>query len=95
MTQTSERPGLPGPVAGPVAHHGADLAPDLEADLEALRVALAAHPFPTHQDDLLAVLIARHEPVRLAWRLSTLSRTRTYHSVAELIEDLRHGAGAA
>lgn len=82
MTQTSERPGLPGPV------------PDLETDIAALRVALAEHPFPTHQDDLLAQLIARHEPVRLACRLSSLSRTRTYHSLDEVCEDLRSAAAA-
>ncbi len=82
MTQTSERPGLPGPVS------------DVEADIGALRVALATHPFPTHQDDLLALLIAHHEPVRLACRLSSLSRTRTYHSFDELCEDLRRAAAA-
>ena len=80
MTQTSERPGPTGPSA------------DLEDDLATLRDVLATHPFPAQQDDLLAALIARHEPVRLAWRLSTLSRTRTYLSLDDLCADLRAGA---
>jgi hypothetical protein len=96
MTQTSNRPvraqrevRVPGPLDGPVANGSP---PDaLEQDLDDLRAALLAHPFPTQQDDLLAVLLGRREPVRLAWRLSRLSRTRTYHSIDEVFDDIRRG----
>lgn len=86
MTTTSDRTG---PTETPTS--GEPLRPDLvlEADLSALRVALADHPFPTHQDDLLALLVHRREPARLACRLSTLSRTRSYDSLDDLCAELR------
>ena len=45
----------------------------LDTDLTELRAALARHPFPTGQDDILALLVARHEPSRLLWRAAALS----------------------
>lgn len=94
MTQTSDRPMATGvPVAVPAAPDLAvgALDPTLEAELVELGVALAGHPFPTHQDDLLAALVAARLPARLACRLARLSRTRTYGSFDEVAADLRAG----
>ena len=41
---------------------------DLDRDLARLREVLARHHFPTRQDDVLALLVSRHEPSRLLWR---------------------------
>ena len=60
----------------------------LEADLAELRAVLARHPFPTSQDDILALLVARHEPSRLLWRAAALDRTRSYSSADEVCDDI-------
>ena len=65
----------------------------LDTDLTALRAALARHPFPTGQDDILALLVARHEPSRLLWRAAALSRSRRYHSADEVCEEISLAAG--
>ncbi|HYN68117.1 MAG TPA: hypothetical protein VES93_14620 [Ornithinibacter sp.] len=65
----------------------------LEADLAELRVVLARHAFPTSQDDILALLVARHEPSRLLWRAAVLSRTRVYHSMDEVCDEIADLAG--
>ena len=49
------------------------IASGLDTDLADLRAVLARHPFPTHQDDVLALLVARHEPARLLWRAAALA----------------------
>jgi hypothetical protein len=87
MTQTSDRP-----ATSSDADLRDDLRAGLEADLTALRGALAGHPFPTHQDDLLAHLVGRREPVRLAGRVASLSRTRSYASVDEVCDEVRRRA---
>lgn len=69
--------------------------PTLEADLADLRRALADHPFPAVQDDLIATCIARHEPTRLACRLSKIPRERTYASLDEVLLDVQAAALAA
>lgn len=89
MTQTSERPVTP---AMAPAVHAVPAVDDLEPDLAALRVVLADHPFPTHQDDLLAALVGRREPVRLARRLTALSRTRAYVSLDDVCDEVRRRA---
>ena len=107
MTQTSDRPArahamvpAPGspdaaaaviPTGGPSAVPAISPADDLERDLADLRVALATHPFPTHQDDLLAHLVGHREPIRLACRVSGLSRTRAYESLDEVCDAIRRG----
>ena len=65
---------------------------DLDADLADLRAVLARHPFPTGQDDVLALLAARHEPSRLLWRVAALDRTRAYYSADEVCDEI---AGSA
>ncbi|GGL45191.1 DUF2795 domain-containing protein [Phycicoccus endophyticus] len=67
---------------------GADPEATLAADLAGLRVALAEHPFPTRQDDLIAACIGRGVPARLCCRLSRLTRTREYASMAEVCADI-------
>jgi len=57
-------------------------------DLSELRAVLAHHRFPTSQDAMLALLVARHEPARMLWRLAALSRTREYHSVDEVCDEI-------
>lgn len=64
----------------------------LDADLAELRAVLARHPFPTTQDDILALLVARHEPSRMLWRVAALSRTRVYHSADAVCGDIAHVA---
>ena len=65
----------------------------LDTDLAELRVALSRHPFPTSQDDILALLVARGEPSRLLWRTAALSRSRDYQSVDEVCEEIALGVG--
>ena len=65
----------------------------LDTDLNALRAALARHPFPTGQDDILALLVARHEPSRLLWRAAALSRSRRFESADEVCEEIALAAG--
>lgn len=60
----------------------------LEQDLDDLRAALAGHPFPTRQDDLMAACLGRQAPVRLCSRLSTLSHATVYASLAEVLDDV-------
>ncbi|MBM6406128.1 DUF2795 domain-containing protein [Phycicoccus sp. CSK15P-2] len=73
------------------AEGGAD-DPTLRGDLAALCLALADHPFPTHQDELIAGCISRNDPSRLVRRLAGLSRTRTYDSVDAVLADVEAGA---
>jgi len=61
---------------------------ELEHDLAELRAALARHPFPTSQDDVLALLVARHEPSRLLWRAASLDRSRSYVSADEVCDEI-------
>ncbi len=60
----------------------------LDSDLAELRAVLARHRFPISQDDILALLVARHEPSRLLWRVAALSRTRAYLSVDEVCDEI-------
>jgi hypothetical protein len=64
----------------------------LEADLEELRAVLARNRFPISQDDILALLVARHEPSRLLWRAAALSRTRAYFSADEVCDEIARTA---
>jgi hypothetical protein len=65
----------------------------LDGDLADLRAVLAGHPFPTSQDDILALLVARHEPSRLLWRAAALSRARDYLSADEVCEEITLASG--
>jgi len=65
----------------------------LDTDLADLRAALARHPFPTSQDDILALLVVRREPSRLLWRAAALSRSRDYQSADEVCEEIALAAG--
>ncbi|QKE83053.1 hypothetical protein [Arthrobacter sp. NEB 688] len=58
--------------------------PQLAAQLEVLRAALADHPFPTHQDDLIASCLALGVPSRACCRLALLDRTLEYASLDEV-----------
>lgn len=49
---------------------------------------LAHHRFPTTQDDILALLVARHEPSRMLWRAAALTRTREYRSADEVCDEI-------
>ncbi|MBR7744294.1 hypothetical protein KC207_13450 [Phycicoccus sp. BSK3Z-2] len=69
-----------------------DADPRLADDLTDLRRALADHPFPTLQDDLIAACLSRGEPSRLACRLSRLSRTRVYTSLDEVCAEIELAA---
>ena len=66
----------------------------LDADLVGLRKALARHPFPTRQDDILALLVARHEPSRLLWRVAALAPSRAYPSADEVCAEIARSAGS-
>ena len=57
-------------------------------DLAELRAVLAHHRFPTTQDAILALLVARHEPSRMLWRVAALTRTREYHSVDQVCDEI-------
>jgi hypothetical protein len=61
---------------------------DLDRDLADLRVVLARHPFPTRQEDVLALLSGRQEPSRLLWRAASLDRARWYRSADEVCEGI-------
>ena len=61
---------------------------DLDTDLSRLRALLARHSFPASQDDILALLVARHQPSRLLWRAAALDRTRVYSSLDEVCDDI-------
>lgn len=63
---------------------GAGDDPLLAAHLAELRTALADHPFPTHQDDLIASCLALGTPARVCCRLSLLDRTHEYTSLDEV-----------
>jgi len=65
----------------------------VEADLSDLRLALAAHPFPSDQDHLIAGCVARRTPSRLLWRLACLSRTRTYLTLDDVCDEVCRAAG--
>ncbi len=67
---------------------------NLASDLTELRAVLARHPFPTTQDDVLALLVARHVASRLLWRAAALNRAREYHSVDEVCEEIAQFAGS-
>lgn len=60
----------------------------LDSDLADLRAELSRLPFPAAQDDVLAALVHRHAPSRLLWRAGSLSRTRRYHSVDDVCEEI-------
>ncbi len=60
--------------------------PTIEQDLAGLRTALASHPFPTRQDDLIAACLGRGEPARLCCRLSTLDHDAVYGSLDEVLD---------
>ncbi|KRE63473.1 DUF2795 domain-containing protein [Nostocoides sp. Soil756] len=64
----------------------------LAEDLVDLRRALLEHPFPASQDDLIAACIGRHEPTRLACRLSKLPRERRYETLDEVLADVATAA---
>ena len=61
---------------------------ELDRDLAALRAALARHPFPARQDDVLALLVARHAPSRLLWRAASMDRARWYRSADEICDEI-------
>ena len=61
---------------------------ELDRDLAALRAALARHPFPARQDDVLALLVARRAPSRLLWRAASTDRARWYRSADEVCDDI-------
>ena len=69
------------------------IASELDSDLADLRAVLARHSFPTRQDDVLSLLVARHEPARLLWRAAALSRTRVYRSVDEVCDEIAQSTG--
>ena len=60
----------------------------LERDVEDLRGALARLPFPALQDEVIAALVSRRAPSRLLWRVGSLSRTRLYRSLDEVLAEL-------
>lgn len=66
---------------------------DLDRDLAQLRGVLARHHFPTRQDDILALLVARHEPSRLLWRAAALDRSRDYRSADEVCDEIARSTG--
>jgi hypothetical protein len=66
----------------------------LDTDLARLRAVLARHSFPTSQDDILALLVARHEPSRLLWRAAALTRSRSYHSADEVCAEIARSASS-
>ncbi len=79
--------GARGDLSGPSAgSRGEALDPLLERDLADLRAALEGHPFPAQQDDLIAFLLGRQEPVRLCCRLSRLPHAAVYVSLDEVVE---------
>jgi hypothetical protein len=61
---------------------------DLDRDLARLREVLARHHFPTRQDDVLALLVSRHEPSRLLWRAGVLDRAQVYGSADEVCDEI-------
>ncbi len=61
---------------------------DLDRDLARLREVLARHHFPTRQDDVLALLVSRHEPSRLLWRAAALDRAQVYRSADEVCDEI-------
>ena len=65
---------------------------DLDMDLANLRAVLARHSFPTSQDDILALLVARHEPSRLLWLAAALTRSRAYQSADEVCAEIVRSA---
>ena len=66
-----------------------------ETDLADLRAALSRMTFPALQDEVLAALVARRAPMRLLWRVGSLSPTRLYRSPDEVCADIaRLRAGA-
>ena len=78
---------------GEPGHDGDDAADvALAGDLAELRAVLADHPFPTHQDDLIAACLVANQPARLCCRLSRLSRTHTYTSLDEVCADVASAA---
>ena len=65
---------------------------ELADDLAELRRVLVRLPLPTRQDDVLAALVRRGAPSRLLWRAANLSRTRRYHSLAQVCGDIASGS---
>jgi hypothetical protein len=57
----------------------------LGTDLRDLRAALAAHPFPARQDDLIAACLGQGAPARLCCRLATLDHDTEYADVDEVL----------
>lgn len=76
----------------PLGTGDAEADPVLAADLDDLRRALGDHPFPATQDDLIAALLSRHEPARLACRLSVLSREHSYAALEDVLADVAAAA---
>lgn len=65
------------------------MAEDTEASLrprwrQELEVVLSAECFPAGSDDLTAILLRKHAPSHLLWRLSVLPRAREFGSLTEL-----------
>ncbi len=67
---------------------------DLDRDLAQLREALARHPFPTCQDDILALLVARQERSRLLWRAAALDGRHDYFSADEGCDEIARRSDA-
>jgi hypothetical protein len=65
----------------------------LESDLTQLRESLGQVRFPAQPDDVLAALLRRRVPSRLLWHVGALPRTRRYHSLDDLCNDVALGAG--
>ena len=65
----------------------------VERDVEDLRAALARLPFPALQDEVIAALVNRRAPSRLLWRAGSLSRTRLYRSLDEVLDEISSPRG--
>ena len=65
----------------------------LESDLTQIRESLGQVRFPAQPDDVLAALVRRRVPSRLLWRVGGLPRTRRYHCLDDLCDDVARGPG--
>jgi hypothetical protein len=65
----------------------------LESELTQLRESLGQVRFPAQPDDVLAALVRRRVPSRLLWRVGGLPRTRRYHCLDDLCDDVARGPG--
>lgn len=84
------------PPEGASQDPGTEVRPDGEDHADDWRAELADYlrpgAFPARQDDLLALLIRKHAPSRLLWRVAQSAPGRTYRSLETLCEDAgRHG----